>query len=161
MKISILLSSLLAVLVSAAPNSHVAARITSQGSKRKGPPLNYCEGDSKLFGLEKVAVTPYPPESGRKLKISASGVLKRKITKGATLLVKGKWGLIPVLNKNMDFCKITAKMGKPCPIMPGDFSVEFETGVPEKTPRVSIFSTFTILDANETVISCLSGKIRI
>ena len=158
MKLSL---ALLGLCVLSKTEKDVMAKINSGGPAKPGPAVEYCGGDRALYNLDKVKVTPYPPESGKKLRILASGNLTKQITNGATLEIEGKWGIIRVLNQKLDLCSVTKKLGRPCPIKKGSFELKFEAKVPSKIPKVKIWSTITIRDKNQKLISCLNAKIQI
>ena len=122
-------------------------------------PLDYCGGDTSIFSVENVVITPFPPKIGQNLTISAAGTLLKPIAQNTSLVISGKWGYVPVFKQTHDFCEASAAFGKPCPVAEGPFSFEYSQQLPSNVPEVTIYITVNMLDAEKKLITCLTGGV--
>ena len=124
-------------------------------------PLDYCGGDSSIFNVETVEITPFPPKIGQNLTITASGTLRKPILQNSTLQLGGKWGAVPLFKQVHDFCEKTGNYGIPCPIMPGPFAFDYTQFLPANLPSITISLSVNLLDSEKKLITCLSGNVQL
>ena len=74
---------------------------------------------------------------GKELKIQAVGTFSEKVEKGAKVFLSVKYGLIRIVNTEQDLCDQMEKIGKPCPLGPGQELITKSVDIPEKIPPVS------------------------
>lgn len=96
------------------------------------------------------------PYSGQTLTIQASGTLKEKIEKGATVALEVKWGLITLIQQTVDFCDQIKNVGMECPLQEGKMVLTKQVDLPKQIPPVcSIWSSQALASPN---IRVFQGK---
>lgn len=100
-------------------------------------PLVYCESpDSYTLDIKSVDLSPNPPAAGKNLTITASGYLKERVEQGAMVHVEVKYGLIKILQQNIDLCEQASNVNLSCPIEKGEMKLTKEVELPAQIPPV-------------------------
>jgi hypothetical protein len=75
--------------------------------------------------------------SGKTLAITATGNVKEKIEKGAKMHLQVKYGLITLINQEVDLCEQSDKVNIECPVDKGTLTVVKDVELPKEIPPVS------------------------
>ncbi|PVH83325.1 putative Phosphatidylglycerol/phosphatidylinositol transfer protein [Cadophora sp. DSE1049] len=134
--ISLLLSGLVAVEgLSLFGDSQ---KILGGGAVPGDNPLTFCQEqhDDDILTLEKVDLSPNPPEAGEPLLIKATGTLKRDITveDNAVVDIVVKYGFIKLLSTQADLCEQIKNVDMECPIKKGPITITKEVQLPKEIP---------------------------
>ncbi|KAI9677743.1 MAG: Phosphatidylglycerol/phosphatidylinositol transfer protein [Trizodia sp. TS-e1964] len=101
-------------------------------------PLKYCETPHDwVLDIEKVDLSPNPPEAAKNLTITASGTLKEAIAKGAYALLTIRYGYIQLLKQTVDLCEQVGHLDLECPIKAGKMEIVKVVTLPSTIPPVS------------------------
>ncbi|KAB8648495.1 hypothetical protein FH972_026151 [Carpinus fangiana] len=105
-------------------------------------PLKYCE-DPKDYILEvtKVDLSPNPPKAGTALSINGVGNLRSNVTKAAKVHLQVKYGMIRLINQEVDFCDHVKEVGKECPLEKGPLEIKKDVNLPNEIPP----GTYTVI----------------
>ncbi|KAF2111090.1 ML domain-containing protein [Lophiotrema nucula] len=123
-------------------------------------PLYFC-ADPKdyIVEIDKVDLSPNPPEAGKKLKITAKGTVSETIEEGSKIHLQVKYGLITLINQEADLCETIGKADLECPLDKGDMELTKEVDLPKEIPP----GTYTVLADAYTKdgdkITCLNAKV--
>lgn len=74
--------------------------------------------------------------SGQTLTIIASGTLDQTVKRGAKVLLMVKYGLITILNGEVDLCDQLKEVDLSCPLKKGDVSLTKSVDLPKQIPPV-------------------------
>lgn len=103
-------------------------------------PFEYCDDSAKesdFITIERINITPNPPEKAHNLTIEAVGVVKQEIVNGAYAEVKVLLGRIRLLHKIFDLCELVGDVDLKCPIQKGETTVKKTVELPAEIPPVS------------------------
>jgi len=124
-------------------------------------PLTYCNPvhDDDILVLDHVNLTPNPPVAGNTLTIEASGVFKEQIEKGAYVILQVKYGLIRLVNQQVDLCDQISNVDLTCPVEKGKTVITKDVELPKEIPP----GTYTVFADAYTVdkkkIICLEATV--
>jgi len=132
------------------------------GAKVPGSnPLNYCgstQGD--ILTIETVDLVPNPPEAGKTLVISATGVLHDVVSQGAYVDIVVKYGMITLIKKTFDLCENAGQVDLECPVDQGKLILEKSVDLPAAIPPglYSVSANVATVDGRQ--ITCLTATVR-
>ncbi|RMJ28029.1 phosphatidylglycerol phosphatidylinositol transfer protein, partial [Aspergillus sp. HF37] len=117
-------------------DSQSPIKADSEGPPVSGDnPLTYCtDPSSYILSIDTVNLNPNPPEAGQTLTIKASGSLSQTIEDGAKILLMVKYGLITILNGELDLCDQLQEVDLSCPVQKGDLSLTKKVDLPQHIP---------------------------
>ena len=97
--------------------------------------------------------------SGKDLVISAKGTVKKAIEAGAMVHVTVKYGLITIINQNIDLCEQVTNVDLACPIEEGDMVLSKNVSLPSQIPpgKYNVFADVTSKDGDK--ITCLTAQV--
>ncbi|KAJ3268718.1 Phosphatidylglycerol/phosphatidylinositol transfer protein [Terramyces sp. JEL0728] len=124
-------------------------------------PLKSCGTSADTLTVSQVTLAPYPIPAGQSIVIAASGALSSTIVAGTVVNVAVKLGLIPLINKKLDFCDEAAKVNVSCPIAPGPQQIQLTELIPSSVPAGTFDLHITVNDPSNNEIVCLAGKVQI
>ncbi|KAF2748601.1 phosphatidylglycerol/phosphatidylinositol transfer protein precursor [Sporormia fimetaria CBS 119925] len=160
MRISaLLLSAVCAISVSA---SWVPGQVAiSEDFKVPGDnPLHFC-GNPKddLLEIEKVDLSPNPPQPGHTLSIKASGDFKEKIEEGAKVHIQVKYGLITLINQESDLCDALSNVDLKCPLDKGEMTLTKDVDLPKQIPPGKYTVLADVFTKDGDKITCLTATV--
>ncbi|KAK4165244.1 putative Phosphatidylglycerol/phosphatidylinositol transfer protein precursor [Cladorrhinum sp. PSN259] len=124
-------------------------------------PLKYCDADrgDDIIDLEKVTLTPNPPEAGTTLIIEATGTVKEDIEEGAYVNLTVKYGYIRLINTQADLCKEMKNVEMTCPIEKGKITITKSVDLPKEIPpgKYTVFAD--VYNNNDEHITCLTAVV--
>lgn len=75
--------------------------------------------------------------SGKSLAIAANGTLSKAVEEGAKVHVQVKYGVIRLLNQEMELCDYVDQVDESCPIDKGNKKLVKSIDLPDQIPAVS------------------------
>jgi hypothetical protein len=75
--------------------------------------------------------------SGTPLSISATGVLKESVEKGAYVILQVKYGVITLIKQTVDLCDQVSNVDLDCPLEEGPLTLTKDVDLPSQIPPVS------------------------
>jgi ML domain len=75
--------------------------------------------------------------SGTPLSISATGVLKESVEKGAYVILQVKYGVITLIKQTVDLCDQVSNVDLDCPLEEGPLTLSKDVDLPRQIPPVS------------------------
>ncbi|KAK0671138.1 putative Phosphatidylglycerol/phosphatidylinositol transfer protein precursor [Cercophora samala] len=124
-------------------------------------PLKYCDADrgDDIITIEKVDLTPNPPEAGTTLVIEASGTVKETILEGAYVNLQVKYGYIRLINTQADLCKEIKNVDLDCPIEKGKISITKSVDLPKEIPPGKYTVEADVYSVDDEHITCLTATV--
>lgn len=124
-------------------------------------PLKYCDADrsNDLINIEKVTLTPNPPEAGTTLVIEATGTVKEDIEEGAYVMLQVKYGYIRLINTQADLCKEMKNVDMECPIKKGKITVTKSVDLPKEIPPGKYTVLADVFNNDDEHITCLTATV--
>ncbi|KAK8052012.1 phosphatidylinositol/phosphatidylglycerol transfer protein [Apiospora rasikravindrae] len=125
-------------------------------------PLVYCnaEHNSDIVSITSVDLSPNPPEAGSTLEIKATGTVFEPILEGAYINLVVKYGLIRLINQEVDLCEQTEKADLKCPIEKGVLSITKSVEIPKEVPPGKYTVHAEVLNADDKPITCLEATVQ-
>ncbi|KAF2013014.1 hypothetical protein BU24DRAFT_425582 [Aaosphaeria arxii CBS 175.79] len=159
---TLLLSAVCAVSVSASPSWGPSQIRINEDFKVPGSnPLFFCaDPKDNLLEIEKVDLSPNPPEAGKTLTIKATGDFKEKIDEGAKVHVQVKYGLITLINQEADLCDTITNVDLKCPLEKGEMTLSKDVELPSQIPpgKYSVLADVYTKDGDK--ITCLTAHVE-
>ncbi|KAK3991306.1 putative Phosphatidylglycerol/phosphatidylinositol transfer protein precursor [Cladorrhinum sp. PSN332] len=124
-------------------------------------PLKYCDADrgDDIINIEKVTLTPNPPEAGTTLVIEASGTVKEDIEDGAYVMLQVKYGYIRLINTQADLCKEMKNVEMECPIEKGKITITKSVDLPKEIPPGKYTVLADVFSKDDDHITCLTATV--
>ncbi|KAK4191973.1 ML domain-containing protein [Podospora australis] len=124
-------------------------------------PLKFCDADRSddMIVLEKVVLTPNPPEAGTTLIIEATGTVKEPILEGAYVNLSVKYGYIRLINTQADLCKEMKNVDMECPIEKGKISITKSVELPKEIPPGKYTVLADVFSVDDEHITCLTATV--
>ncbi|KAK4204068.1 putative Phosphatidylglycerol/phosphatidylinositol transfer protein precursor [Triangularia verruculosa] len=124
-------------------------------------PLKYCDTDHKddIITIEKVDLTPNPPEAGTTLIIEASGTVKETIVEGAYVKLQVKYGYIRLISTQADLCKEIKNVDLDCPIEKGKISITKSVDLPKEIPPGKYTVEADVYTVDDEHVTCLTATV--
>jgi len=124
-------------------------------------PLEFCTTDQSedTVHIEKVDLSPNPPETGAKLTIHATGTVFEPIEEGAEVNLIVKYGLIRLVKTTADLCEQIKEVDLECPIKKGVLSITKEVEIPKEVPPGKYNVYAEVVNADGTPITCLQASV--
>ncbi|PSN69338.1 phosphatidylglycerol/phosphatidylinositol transfer protein precursor [Corynespora cassiicola Philippines] len=123
-------------------------------------PLYFCEDPANnILTIEKVDLSPNPPEPGKTLTIKATGKFNEVVEEGSKMHLQVKYGLITLINQDADLCETIQKADLSCPLEKGEMSLTKDVDLPKEIPpgRYSVLADVYSKDGDK--ITCLKSQI--
>ncbi|KAL9100295.1 MAG: hypothetical protein Q9163_004313 [Psora crenata] len=99
-------------------------------------PLQFCQSASNYsLVIQKVDLTPNPPEAGKQLLIEAEGTFTEEVEAGAYIDLSVKYGLITLINSKVDLCDQMKEVDEQCPLA-GSKVIKKDVNIPKGVPPV-------------------------
>ncbi|KAF2188656.1 hypothetical protein K469DRAFT_684662 [Zopfia rhizophila CBS 207.26] len=158
---SLLFSALLAISVSARSN-WIPSQITiNEEFKVPGDnPLYFCsDPKDDILMIEKVDLSPNPPEPGKTLAIKAKGDFKETIEQDAKVHIQVKYGLITLINQEADLCDTIENVDLSCPLDKGEMTLTKDVDLPKEIPPGTYTVLADVFTKDGDKITCLTAKI--
>ncbi|KAL2206464.1 hypothetical protein CC79DRAFT_1369881 [Sarocladium strictum] len=124
-------------------------------------PLEFCPGDHSkdLVTIDKVDLSPNPPQPGKELLIKASGVVKEKIEEGAYVLLTVKYGLIRLISTKASLCEQVGNVDLECPLEEGKVEVTKAVDIPAEIPPGKYTVLADVYTEEGDPITCLTATV--
>jgi len=126
-------------------------------------PLTYCKKDHSddLLVLEKVDLSPNPPEKGKTLTINAEGTLLEDVAEGAYVVLQVKYGLIRLVNTEANLCEQVSNVDLECPIKKGLTKITKDVELPKEIPpgTYTVFADAYTARPESKKIICLEATV--
>jgi len=124
-------------------------------------PLKYCDADrgDDIINIEKVTLTPNPPEAGTTLVIEATGTVKEDIIDGAYVMLQVKYGYIRLINTQADLCKEMKNVELECPIEKGKITITKSVDLPKEIPPGKYTVLADVFNKGGDHITCLTATV--
>lgn len=145
-------------------------------------PLIYCEDPKDfLLNVTKVDLDPNPPaayvaraacsakvpgtaqltthNSGKTLQIAGEGSIKQTIEKGAKIHVQVKYGVIRLINQELDLCDYAAQANLECPLKEGPLKLAKSVDLPSEIPPGKYTVLANVVSKDDKPITCFTSTI--
>ncbi|KAK0630631.1 putative phosphatidylglycerol/phosphatidylinositol transfer protein [Bombardia bombarda] len=124
-------------------------------------PLKFCaaERGDDIITIEKVVLSPNPPEAGATLTIEATGTVKETIEDGAYVNLQVKYGYIRLINTQADLCKEIKNVDLDCPIEKGKIAITKAVELPKEIPPGKYTVEADVFDKDKKHITCLTATV--
>ncbi|KAJ2992784.1 hypothetical protein NUW58_g2048 [Xylaria curta] len=124
-------------------------------------PLEFCDKDraEDIVVIEKVDLSPNPPQAGTQLVIHASGTVNAPITQGAYVKLVVKYGLIRLISTTADLCEQVENVDLKCPIEKGVLSITKSVDIPKEVPPGTYNVFADVYNDDDTPITCLQATV--
>ncbi|KAF2727737.1 hypothetical protein EJ04DRAFT_517075 [Polyplosphaeria fusca] len=158
----VLLSAVWATSVAATPSWMPGGQVKmSEDYKVPGDnPLDFCADPSDdILEIEKVDLSPNPPEAGKTLTIKATGNFKEKVESGKMHL-QVKYGLITLINQDADLCDTVAKADLKCPLEKGEMTLTKDVDLPSQIPPGKYTVLADVYNDDGDKITCLTAHVE-
>ncbi|XP_065915015.1 putative phosphatidylglycerol/phosphatidylinositol transfer protein DDB_G0282107 [Dysidea avara] len=115
--------------------------------------------DTDKFDVRNLALSfyPDPPERGKNVTVTLTGIVKKIITSGEVQVVL-KFNVFTIFKETYDACELALKYGHTCPIVPGPMIVSETFEVPSELPGGTYKSTMDGTDQDDNSMIC--GTVR-
>ncbi|KAG5298094.1 phosphatidylglycerol/phosphatidylinositol transfer protein [Histoplasma ohiense] len=159
----ILLWSSLAVGFPSMPWSAKDQAPIMQGSKMSVPgenPFNYCFApDHDILTIKKVDLDPPHPMPGKTLTVNASGTFHEEVAVGSMARIQVKYGLIRLINQEVDLCEQIEAVDMHCPIKKGDMVFLKSIELPKEIPPGKYTVLADVFTEGKDQITCIEAQI--
>jgi hypothetical protein len=124
-------------------------------------PLEFCEVNrgEDILSIDKVTLSPNPPQAGTTLLIEASGQVKDTILDGAYVHIEVKYGYIKLINMRSDLCEQLGNVDLECPIEPGKLVITKSVDLPKQIPPGKYTVQADVFNADDEHITCLTAAV--
>lgn len=112
-------------------------------------PFEYCDEKAKqspVITIERLDLSPNPPQKGQTLDIEAVGVVLEEIKEGAYADVSVYAGPFRIIHQKFDLCELVGNVDLKCPIQKGESTVKKTVDLPEEIPPVCVSSMHSLHD---------------
>jgi len=159
--LALLTTSASALSIFRGEEQHNTLRIKDDLSVPGENPLQFCDADrgDDVITIEKVILTPNPPEAGKTLKIEATGTVKETIQEGAYVNLQVKYGYIRLINTQADLCKEIKNVDLECPIEKGKISIIKEVELPKEIPPGKYTVEADVFTTDDDHVTCLKATV--
>ncbi|KAI1268900.1 ML domain-containing protein [Xylariaceae sp. FL1019] len=125
-------------------------------------PLEFCDKDhsNDIVSIEKVDLTPNPPEAGSELLIQATGTVYEPIEDGAKVKLVVKYGLIRLVSTEASLCEQISNVDMECPIDKGVLSITKSVEIPKEVPPGTYTVTADVFTKDDKPITCLQATVK-
>jgi len=125
-------------------------------------PLKYCDAsrDDDIIVIDKVDLSPNPPEAGKELIIEATGTVKEQIEEGAYVKLQVKYGYIRLVNMQADLCEQIGNVDLECPIEKGVLTVTKSVELPNEIPPGKYTVHADVFTKDGDHITCLDAVVN-
>ncbi|KAK3691179.1 Phosphatidylglycerol/phosphatidylinositol transfer protein [Vermiconidia calcicola] len=124
-------------------------------------PLQHCKDPKDdILDLESVDLSPNPPKPGKTLTITATGTLSQNVTKGATVHLQVKYGLITIVKQTADLCETVKNVDLKCPIEKGEMTLEKDVDLPKEIPPGKYHVIADVYTKDEDKVTCLTATVE-
>ncbi|CAN8102120.1 unnamed protein product [Discula destructiva] len=124
-------------------------------------PLELCPKAHNLdiLTIEKVDLSPNPPQAGTPLVIKAAGTVAETIEEGAYVALQVKYGLIRLISTKADLCEQVKNVDKECPIKAGALTFEKSVDLPNEIPNGKYTVLADVYTKDDKPITCLTATV--
>ncbi|TKX26541.1 phosphatidylglycerol/phosphatidylinositol transfer protein [Elsinoe australis] len=123
-------------------------------------PLNFCATpDKDILELDRVDLSPNPPQAGKSLTITASGKFKEDIAEGAKIHLQVKYGLITIIRQTADLCDTVKNVDLECPLEKGAKTLTKDVDLPNQIPPGKYTVLADVVTKDEEKITCLTATV--
>lgn len=125
-------------------------------------PLELCAGKEHkddILTIERVDLSPNPPEAGKDLIIKAVGTLSEDVEEGSYVLLQVKYGLIRLINTKADLCEQTKNVDVECPIKEGKLELTKTVELPAQIPPGKYTVVADVYTKDDKPVTCLEAKV--
>ncbi|KAI0206240.1 ml domain-containing protein [Astrocystis sublimbata] len=124
-------------------------------------PLQFCDADRSLdtVHIQKVDLSPNPPQAGTKLNIVATGTVDDVIEEGAYVKLVVKYGLIRLISTTADLCEQIGNVDLKCPIQKGVLSITKDVDIPKEVPPGTYNVFADVYNADDSHLTCLQASV--
>ncbi|KAL1925639.1 uncharacterized protein VTP21DRAFT_522 [Calcarisporiella thermophila] len=119
--------------------------------------INDCGKDDYIAQIDYIKFSPNPPERGKPLTILGKGNLTENIKEGAYVDLVVKYGLIKLLQQQMDLCEEAEKIGYQCPLQRGELQVEHTETLPKEIPPGKYTVNIRAFTTDKRPIACVDA----
>ena len=117
-----------------------------------------CTSANDTSIIEKVTISPDPPEVGKNVTVTATVNMKEQVS-GGTINVDIHVSFIHI-KKTLDLCATLEKAGKTCPIAAGSATTTITQHIPG-SPKGHAKGTIKVNDDNGKEIACVEINLEI
>lgn len=128
-----------------------------------GSPVDTCQSpapEDDLIEITHLELFPNPPEKGKNLTITATGIVKEDIEVGAYALIRVKYGLITLIRMQIDLCEQTDKIDLSCPIRSGKITLERDIELPNAIPPGKYQAQADVYTEDGRPVTCLVANVK-
>lgn len=123
-------------------------------------PVAQCDiFEPQLLTIDRVSISPNPPEKGANLSFSATGSLAKSITDGAYVVVNVRYGYIKLLEKTFDLCEELVNVDMTCPVSKGAQLISKTVEIPAEVPPGKYTVYARAFTEDDVYISCLTATV--
>ncbi|KAI0447541.1 phosphatidylinositol transfer protein [Xylaria telfairii] len=124
-------------------------------------PLQFCDKDHQedTVLIEKVDLSPNPPEPGSELVITAKGIISKRIDNGSYVKLVVKYGLIRLISTTADLCEQVENVDLKCPIEEGVLSITKSVDIPKEVPPGTYNVFADVYNPDDTPMTCLQATV--
>ncbi|KAI9155964.1 hypothetical protein H9P43_009074 [Blastocladiella emersonii ATCC 22665] len=117
--------------------------------------------DSDALVLHSLELRPDPPQRGQKFGVIATGTLKRRVDRPASIHLVVKLGrFIQLLKQDLDLCDEAGKVQLACPLEEGDVRIASEFDLPEQIPPGTYYITADVTDQDKAPVTCIQAQLK-
>lgn len=125
-----------------------------QTENRVGDIWTNCGKAGDPVKINKVTITPDPPEKGKSLTVDANITLSEEVTKGDIKLTI-KYGIIPIISMDLQLCDEVKAIGLQCPLEPKTYDGKLSVDIPSAIPGGHYSGNVEVTDQNGKELSCI------
>ncbi|GBC02346.1 hypothetical protein RclHR1_04580014 [Rhizophagus clarus] len=148
---------------------YIADTICEEANKNNTTQFQVCDsGASYPLSITTLTYNPNPIVPGQNLTLDLEGEAQKQVEQNSILKIQGIV-IVPIFTDNVDFCNEVLSPNVPsgsqlCPIPVGNFKYAVSVVVPNR-PELSsvngITVRFTLLNPDNTELTCIEGPIQI
>jgi hypothetical protein len=126
-------------------------------------PFFYCSEEasrSHVVDIERVDLSPNPPQKGKSLVVKALGIVKEEIKQGAYVRVEVFVAThIKLLEKKFDLCELVEDVDIKCPVQKGETTMTKTVDLPDEIPPAKFRVVANAYTADDEPITCLTATV--
>jgi len=118
-------------------------------------PWKNCGTSNDHVDINSIVVTPYPPQVGNNITVTAMGTSNEMIVSGS-VNVELSFDMVVLLNQSFDLCSLISSFNIKCPIGKGPLAFKVDQNLPSDLPTGDYTAIVTGEDQANQELFCLS-----